>query len=84
MKHATYDERVALELGVRDYRPRQADDILIIPTKDGILDLQPTSVLRWYVKKTMFRKTPPPRLQQLWRDRETQAPFWRDVPIEAE
>jgi hypothetical protein len=50
----------------------------IVPTRDGVLQLEPTPELRWFVEIPITGK--PKVLQQLWRDRETGAPYWRDVP----
>ena len=59
------------------------DDTLIIPTDRGPLILHPTPVLRWHVVKPRFRKARQPVLQQLWRERDTGNPYWRDVPTDA-
>ena len=64
----------------RAAQKRLADDTLIIPRPDGILTLHPTTVLRWYREKPKFRAARAAKLQQLWRDRDTGSPFWRDVP----
>lgn len=48
----------------------------IVPSADGVLDLEPTMILRW-ADDGKTRK-----LQQLWRDRETKRPYWRNIPVE--
>jgi hypothetical protein len=57
-------------------------DTLIIPTDRGPLLLNPTPVLRWYIVRPRWRRAQPPKLQQLWRERDTGNPYWRDVPTE--
>ena len=49
----------------------------IVPTRDGVLQLEPTPKLRWIDCPEIGRINV---LQQLWRDKETGAPYWRDVP----
>lgn len=56
------------------------DDTLIIPRPEGVLILNPTCVFRWHIVKPKFRKAKPPVLQQLWRERATRDPYWREVP----
>jgi hypothetical protein len=50
----------------------------IVPTREGILNLVPTLEIRWFIEAPVTGK--PKVLQQLWRDVETGAPYWRDVP----
>ena len=46
----------------------------IVPTRDGVVMLEPTPEIRWFIDGKLRV------LQQLWRDRDTGSPYWRDVP----